>query len=188
MSNTSNVTLEFLRKFSPSILKYTPIEVLTFGPLDYKLSVLTGSIIAFLSFLSLAGNFLMMMLYIKYKTLRTSSNKLVVTLTCSNTLMHIKSWILVVNGLAGGPILGRFGKDFMYFHIISPIPGVYRVRHMFWTTFQVQRYAAPCSIFLWLVPHCMTEQLLQWWQSDIVKCHITSNYHVLTNLRICSCS
>ena len=124
MSNTSNVTLEFLRKFNPSILKHTPIEVLTFGPLDYKLSVVTGSIIAFLSFLSLAGNFLMMMLYIKYKTLRTSSNKLVVTLTCSNTLMHIKSWILVVNGLAGGPILGRFGKDFMQFHIISLIPGV----------------------------------------------------------------
>ena len=111
MSNTSNVTLEFLRKFNPSILKHTPIEVLTFGPLDYKLSVLTGSIIAFISFLSLAGNFLMMMLYITYRTLRTGSNKLVMTLTCSNTLMHIKSWIIVVNGLAGGPVLGRFGRE-----------------------------------------------------------------------------
>ena len=113
MSNTSNVTLEFLYKFSPSIIKNTPIEVLTFGPLDYKLSVLTGSIIAFISFLSLAGNFLMMMLYITYRTLRTGSNKLVMTLTCSNILMHIKSWIIVVNGLAGGPVLGRFGRELM---------------------------------------------------------------------------
>ena len=83
-----------------------------------------GIIVVFLSFISLAGNSLMLVLYIKHKTLRTSSSKLVVNLTLTNSLMHIKSWILVVNGLAGGPILGRFGKDFMQFHIISLIPSV----------------------------------------------------------------
>ena len=110
MSNTSNLTLEFLLAFSPSIVKNTPTEVLTFGPLEYNISIFIGLMIAILGFISLAGNFLMILLYFKYKTLRTSSNKLVVNLTCSNTLMHAKSWVLVVNGFAGGPILGTFGK------------------------------------------------------------------------------
>ena len=115
MSNSTNLTLNFLNKFSPSIVKYAPTEVLSFGALDYKLSLLTGLIICTLSLISLTGNFLMMILYVKHKTLRTSSNKLVVNLTCSNTLMHIKSWIVIVNGIAGGPILGPFGKKNKFF-------------------------------------------------------------------------
>ena len=111
MSNTTNVTLEFLLQFSPSIIEYVPIEVLTFGTLDHRIGIFMGIIVVFLSVTSLAGNSLMLVLYIKHKTLRTSSNKLVVNLTLANALMHIKSWILIVNGFAGGPILGIFGKS-----------------------------------------------------------------------------
>ena len=95
MSNITNVTLEFLLKFSPSIIEYTPLEVLTFGPIDPRVGTFMGIIVLFLSFISLAGNSLMLVLYIKHKTLRTSSNKLVVNLTLTNSLMHIKSWILI---------------------------------------------------------------------------------------------
>ena len=122
MSNNTNVTISFLYQFSPSIIKYVPVEVFSFGALDYKLSILTGLLIGILSLISLTGNFLMMVLYIKHKTLRTSSNKLVVNLTCSNTLMHIKSWIVIVNGIAGGPILGPFGKIFFFYNRSSSCP------------------------------------------------------------------
>ena len=46
----------------------------------------------------------------RHKTLRTASNKLVINLAFSNAIMHIKSWVIIVNGLHGGPILGDFGK------------------------------------------------------------------------------
>ena len=49
--------------------------------------------------------------YFRHKTLRTSGNKLVINLAFSNMLMHTKSWIIVVNGFAGGPYLGKWGKN-----------------------------------------------------------------------------
>ena len=48
----------------------------------------------------------------RHKTLRTASNKLVINLAFSNAIMHIKSWVIIVNGLHGGPILGDFGKAY----------------------------------------------------------------------------
>ena len=44
-----------------------------------------------------------------HKSLRTSGNKLVINLAFSNILMHTKSWIIIINGFAGGPVLGKWG-------------------------------------------------------------------------------
>ena len=33
-----------------------------------------------------------------------------INLAFSNSLMHTKSWILVTNGFAGGPVVGKWGK------------------------------------------------------------------------------
>jgi hypothetical protein len=46
----------------------------------------------------------------RYPDVRTSGNKLVVNLAISDAIMHLKSWVLIVNGFHGGPILGGFGK------------------------------------------------------------------------------
>ena len=48
----------------------------------------------------------------RHKTLRTAANKLVINLAFSNAIMHIKSWVIIVNGFYGGPILGDVGKNF----------------------------------------------------------------------------
>ena len=48
---------------------------------------------------------------VRYKTLRTAGNKLVVNLAIANFIMHSKSWVLIVNGIAGGPILGELGMN-----------------------------------------------------------------------------
>ena len=48
--------------------------------------------------------------FFRHQTLRTPSNKLVINLAFSNSIMHGKSWVLIVNGISGGPILGKFGK------------------------------------------------------------------------------
>ena len=50
--------------------------------------------------------------FFRHKTLRTAANKLVINLAFSNAIMHIKSWVIIVNGFYGGPILGDIGKIF----------------------------------------------------------------------------
>lgn len=51
----------------------------------------------------------MIFLYFRHKTLRTAANKLVINLAFSNAIMHVKSWVIIVNGIHGGPILGEIG-------------------------------------------------------------------------------
>ena len=60
----------------------------------------------------------MLVYFYRYKTLRTAGNKLVVNLAIANFIMHSKSWVLIVNGIAGGPILGELG---MYYSIANLI-------------------------------------------------------------------
>ena len=61
------------------------------------------------------NNYIPILIFFRHKTLRTASNKLVINLAFSNAIMHIKSWVIIVNGLHGGPILGDFGKAHIYF-------------------------------------------------------------------------
>ena len=58
-------------------------------------------------------------MFCRHKTLRTPSNKLVINLAIMNFIMHSKSWVLIVNGIYGGPILGELGDDF--FNIINRV-------------------------------------------------------------------
>ena len=45
-----------------------------------------------------------------------------INLAFSNAIMHIKSWVIIVNGLHGGPILGDFGKAYyIYLSILRII-------------------------------------------------------------------
>ena len=60
--------------------------------------------------ISLTGNVIMFYLYSKCKVLRTPSNMLVINLSIANFLMHSKSWVLIVNSIDGGPLLGEIGK------------------------------------------------------------------------------
>ena len=46
----------------------------------------------------------------RHKTLRTPGNKLVINLALANLIMHAKSWVLIVNGFYGGPVLGELGE------------------------------------------------------------------------------
>ncbi len=46
----------------------------------------------------------------RYRSLRTPTNKLVLSLVAADCLMMTKSWILVINGFAGGPLLGTAGE------------------------------------------------------------------------------
>jgi hypothetical protein len=34
----------------------------------------------------------------------------VISLAMSDMIMHLKSWVLIVNGFHGGPVLGNFGN------------------------------------------------------------------------------
>ena len=44
-------------------------------------------------------------------SLRTPTNKLVLSLIVSDSIMMTKSWILVINAMAGGPIMGNTGEE-----------------------------------------------------------------------------
>ena len=108
--STANQTFAFIQTNYPSMLEHVPNEVLDFGLPNHVVTILASFITLFLSLISLFGNLLLIILYSKHSTLRTSSNKLVLNLSFSNSLMHFKSWILIINGFAGGPILGKAGK------------------------------------------------------------------------------
>ena len=60
--------------------------------------------------ISIIGNVIMFYLYSRFKALRTPSNMLVINLSTANFLMHSKSWVLIVNSIDGGPLLGDIGK------------------------------------------------------------------------------
>ena len=60
----------------------------------------------------------MLVYFYRYKTLRTAGNKLVVNLAIANFIMHSKSWVLIVNGIAGGPILGELGMYYSTANLI----------------------------------------------------------------------
>lgn len=49
-------------------------------------------------------------LLFRHKGLRTAGHKLVINLAVSNSIMHSKSWVIIVNGYSGGPLLGEWGK------------------------------------------------------------------------------
>lgn len=108
--NVVNATLDFLKEHYPDFVDCVPKEVLTFGLPDRFICVVAGILILILSLVSLSGNILLIYLYFKHSTLRTSANKLVVNLSFTNALMHFKSWIIIINCIAGGPILEEMGK------------------------------------------------------------------------------
>ncbi len=109
--SVQKAALDFLIDQYPSFIKYVPDQVLEFGVPNRAISSLAGMFIMCLSLASLIGNSLIMYLYFKHSTLRTTSNKLVINLSFSNMLMHTKSWIIIINGFAGGPYLGGKGKE-----------------------------------------------------------------------------
>ena len=108
-----NDTLEYLRKHYPGILPCVRDDILEFGLPDRGITIFTVIVNSVLLVISVIGNSLMVFLYTKYKTLRTAGNKLVVNLAIANFIMHAKSWVLIVNGIAGGPILGELGMSFL---------------------------------------------------------------------------
>ena len=63
--------------------------------------------------ISLTGNGFMIYLYSRFKILRTPSNHLVINLAVADFLMHSKSWVLIVNSIDGGPLLGDIGKSIL---------------------------------------------------------------------------
>ena len=111
MDPTSNQTLQFLTEFYPQILDSVPQQVLRFGLPNPVISWIFALFTGILLVISITGNSLMIYLYSRYKTLRSPANKLVINLALANMLMHSKSWILIVNGLDGGPLLGSLGKQ-----------------------------------------------------------------------------
>jgi hypothetical protein len=50
-------------------------------------------------------------LLLRYQDIRTPGNKLVINLALSDIIMHMKSWVLIINGFHGGPMLGGVGKS-----------------------------------------------------------------------------
>ena len=56
------------------------------------------------------GNSLVCYVYLKTSSLRTPSNRLLLSLTLSDLLMMSKSWILIVNAWENGPVLGILGR------------------------------------------------------------------------------
>lgn len=105
-----NQTLSYLLKYYPQSLKTIPDDVLEFGLPNRTVTLIYVFFIGLLMAISMTGNSLMMYLYGRHKTLRTPANKLVINLAVANFIMHGKSWILIVNGIDGGPLLGDWGK------------------------------------------------------------------------------
>jgi hypothetical protein len=48
----------------------------------------------------------------RHRILRTPTHKLVIYLSISSLTMHLKSWVPIINGIYGGPVLGGFGEYF----------------------------------------------------------------------------
>lgn len=109
-----NQTLQFLTEFYPQSLGSVPEDVLDFGLPDKGMTLFFVVFVAVLMAISVTGNSIMIYLYGRYKTLRTPANKLVINLALANMLMHGKSWILIVNGIDGGPLLGDVGKKIVF--------------------------------------------------------------------------
>jgi hypothetical protein len=51
-----------------------------------------------------------LLFFSRQRSLRTPTHKLVIYLSVSSLTMHLKSWIPIVNGFYGGPVLGEFGQ------------------------------------------------------------------------------
>ena len=106
-----NATRLYLIDNYPQSLDSIPEEVLNFGIPPRIFTAVFGVFCALLLVMSLTGNSLMFYIYSKFTILRTPSNMLVINLSVANCLMHGKSWVLVVNSIDGGPLLGNFGKS-----------------------------------------------------------------------------
>ena len=65
------------------------------------------------------GNGLVLFVYIKDSSLRTPSNRLLISLTMADILMMSKSWVLVVNAWYNGPVLGMPGNNSYFDHLIK---------------------------------------------------------------------
>ena len=109
-----NETLSFLIRNYPQSLNSIPNEVLDFGLPNRAVTLAFVVCIGLLLVISVTGNSIMIYLFGRFKTLRTPSNKLVINLSVSNLIMHAKSWILITNGLDGGPLLGDIGKSYFF--------------------------------------------------------------------------
>ena len=83
---------------------------LKFGLPSRQSTLVFAAVNAIFLIISLIGNVIMFYLYSRFKVLRTPSNMLVINLSLANFLMHSKSWILIVNSIDGGPLLGDIGK------------------------------------------------------------------------------
>ena len=83
---------------------------LKFGLPTRQSTLVFAAVNTFFLIISLTGNVIMFYLYSRFKVLRTPSNMLVINLSIANFLMHSKSWVLIVNSIDGGPLLGEIGK------------------------------------------------------------------------------
>ena len=113
IAEIKNATRSYLIENYPQSLASIPEEVLNFGIPNRIFTAVFGAFCAILLVISLTGNSLMFYIYSKFTILRTPSNMLVINLCVANCLMHGKSWVLVVNSIDGGPLLGNFGKSML---------------------------------------------------------------------------
>lgn len=120
-SSLRNQTRSYLLKYYPQSLKTVPEDVLDFGLPSRTLTLIYVIFIGTLMFVSLTGNSLMIYLYGRHRTLRTPANKLVINLAVANIIMHGKSWILIVNGIDGGPLLGDLGEYYFTIQLTMKI-------------------------------------------------------------------
>ena len=58
-----------------------------------------------------SGNLLVLFVYARTSTMKTPSNRLLVSLSLADLLMMSKSWVLVINMWNNGPVLGLPGKE-----------------------------------------------------------------------------
>ena len=105
-----NATLAYLVENYPQSVNTIPEDVLQFGMPDRVCALLFGAVMTLSMIISLTGNSIMFYLYSRFKTLRTPSNMLVINLAIANFVMHGKNWVLIVNSIDGGPLLGDLGK------------------------------------------------------------------------------
>ncbi|CAH1173477.1 unnamed protein product, partial [Phaedon cochleariae] len=82
------------------------VHWLTFPPPDDGHFYALGVLYIFLMIFGLTGNFLVVFLFTRCKTLRTPANTLIVNLAISDGLMTIKAPIFIFNSFSRGPALG----------------------------------------------------------------------------------
>ncbi|XP_023340528.1 opsin, ultraviolet-sensitive [Eurytemora carolleeae] len=93
----------------PGFSEYVPDLWLQFDQPSLLFARCLSVIFFIITVIAISGNGLVLYVYIQNSSLRTPSNRLLISLAMADLLMMFKSWVLIINAWENGPFLGMLG-------------------------------------------------------------------------------